>query len=121
VARIFRDLLEAVIVSRRVDRDRRLSGPLGLLPRLRTRGAQRLARSAADRARLQHIVRLVDRCFPSGPNCYRRALTEIAMDAGAATERLHMGINARDGESSGHAWLESSADRGDGYDAEFCV
>ena len=117
-----RDFIEAVIVSHRVDRDRRQGRPQQLVARLRDVGSRRRRRTPAERARLQRIVRLVDRCFLSGPNCYRRALTEIAMDAGAATERLHMGLSARDGfDPAGHAWLDSSPDQGVGYDAEFCV
>jgi len=67
------------------------------------------------------VIRLVDRCFPSGGNCYRRVLIEIGMDAGAAAERLHLGLRADGGLNSGHAWLESAPGRLDPYDAEFVV
>jgi hypothetical protein len=43
------------------------------------------------------------------------------MDAGAAREPLHMGLNAEGGPRSGHAWLASSPDRPAHYDAEFVV
>jgi hypothetical protein len=67
------------------------------------------------------VIRFVDSLFPSGPNCYRRALVEIAMDAGAAAEPLHMGLLADGGLNSGHAWLDSAADPTRSYDAEFVV
>jgi hypothetical protein len=73
------------------------------------------------RTKLQRLIRFVDRLFPSGPNCYRRALIEIAMDAGAAAEPLHMGLQAEGGLNSGHAWLASSSDPSRSYDAEFVV
>jgi hypothetical protein len=63
----------------------------------------------------------MDRLFPAGPNCYRRALVEMAMDPDAASEQLHMGINAGGWLASGHAWLDSSPDKGTGYQAEFRV
>jgi hypothetical protein len=75
-------------------------------------------RDARARARLQWLIRAVDRLFPSGPNCYRRALVEIGIDAGAAAERLHMGLSAFGGRDSGHAWLTSSPGT-ERYDAEF--
>jgi hypothetical protein len=58
--------------------------------------------------RLARAVRLVDRLFPSGPNCYRRALLEAALDAGAAHEPLMMGFRTVGGTCEGHAWLGSA-------------
>jgi hypothetical protein len=78
-------------------------------------------RSPRERATLQSLIRLIDRAFPSGPNCYRRALVEMAVDAGAAVEPLHLGLAAEGGPNSGHAWLASSLDRGGRYDAELVV
>jgi hypothetical protein len=65
------------------------------------------------------MIRLVDRLFPGGANCYRRTLLEIALDAGAAEERLFLGLKEQGGPASGHAWLESWPDAAEAsrYDA----
>jgi len=73
------------------------------------------------RERLRRTIRFVDRLFPSGPNCYRRTLTEIALDAGAAAEPVHMGLQANGGPRSGHIWLASAPDGAGRYDAEFVL
>jgi hypothetical protein len=82
---------------------------------------QQVPRTAAARASLRRLIRIVDRCFPSGGNCYRRALIEVAMDASAAAEPLHMGIRSNGGPNSGHAWLGSlpESDGRGPYDADF--
>ena len=67
------------------------------------------------------MIGIIDRAFPSGPNCYRRVLVEIAMDAGAAEEDLHIGLRAHGGPKSGHAWLGSEGTAAERYDAEFVV
>jgi hypothetical protein len=113
--------VEILLIAPSVERKRSAVAPNALLPLLRARGLARPARDDRGRARLRRAIRFVDRLFPSGPNCYRRALLEIAMDAGAAREPLHMGLNAEGGPRSGHAWLASSPDRPAHYDAEFVV
>ena len=114
-------LLEAAAVAIRVEMDRARRGPKDLVPKLRARGATRPCRNEVERRRLQRTIGVVDRCFPLGGNCYRRALIEIAMDAGAAAEPLHMGLRADGGPNSGHAWLESARGGAERYDAEFVV
>lgn len=104
-----------------VDFRRRRLGPSELIKKLRAMGASRKGRNAAGRDRLRRFIRFVDSYFPSGPNCYRRALIEIALDSGAAAERLHLGLQRHGTPFSGHAWLASSPDRGGTYDAEFVV
>jgi hypothetical protein len=121
VWRAVADLVEVAVVSRRIDSDRRRLGPLQLVERLRRRGACHPQRGARDRARLKQVIRFVDRAFFARPNCYRRALIEMAMDAGAATELLHMGLNSDRALGMGHAWLDSSPDQGEGYQAEFSI
>jgi hypothetical protein len=96
-------------------------GPARLLAELRARGSARRARDASGRQALRRIIAFVDRCFPSGENCYRRVLIEIAMDAGAASEPLHLGLRAHGGKDSGHAWLGVASGRVGNYDAEFVV
>ena len=108
-----------VAVTIRVDKARRQEGPIHLVRSLRTEGSSN-PHSTAERVRLRWVIHLVDRCFPSGPNCYRRVLVEIAMDAGAAAEPLHLGIQADGGFGSGHAWLASERPI-ERYDASFVV
>ena len=119
-----RQLLEAAevaFVALRVDRGRLRLGPRDLVRDLRARGLRRVPRTTAERAHLKRLIRLVDRCFPSGGNCYRRTLIEVAMDRHAATEPLHMGIRTAGGPKSGHAWLGSipESDGRGPYDADF--
>ena len=116
-----REALEVAILALRVNRSRKRRGPQELVHSLRLRGAQCRPRSATERSVLRRIIRFVDSLFPSGPNCYRRALIEIATDAGAAKEPLRMGLAAEGGRNSGHAWLASSPDPDRRYDAEFSV
>jgi hypothetical protein len=116
-----RDLLDVLKVAVNVDRARFQHGPAELLKSLRARGESSRSRTPDERARLQWMVRAVDRLFPSGPNCYRRALIEVAVDSHAAREPLHLGLRAEGGTGSGHTWLASSADRGGGYDVELSV
>jgi hypothetical protein len=70
-----------------------------------------------DRCGLRAAIGSVDALLPGGPNCYRRALLEMALDAAAALEPLHMGLDASGAPMSGHAWLRAE-DRGNrSYDA----
>jgi hypothetical protein len=115
------DLLRALLVSRDIERDRQRLGPHEIVMNLRRRGMRCRKRDAVKRVRLEGIIRLVDRLFLVGPNCYRRALIEIAMDAGAAAETLHLGIDTAGDLTSGHAWLGPSSDRAPSYHAEFSL
>jgi hypothetical protein len=82
-------------------------GPAPLIASLRARGRRRIARTPSERARLRRLIGAVDRRFPSGPNCYRRVLTEVLLDAGAAHEAVHLGLSASGLPGSGHVWLHS--------------
>jgi hypothetical protein len=113
------EVWRAARVALAVNRGRQTQPPRKLIARLRTRGALCVARGAEQRADLRRAIRLVDRCFPSGPNCFRRVLMEIALDAGAAAEPVHMGLKAEGVPNSGHAWLASAPDGAGRYDAEF--
>jgi hypothetical protein len=112
------ELWRAAAIAFSVNR-RRKQPPAKLIASLRARGASCAARDAEGRRQLQRAIRFVDRFFPTGPNCYRRVLMEIALDAGAAAEPLHMGLKAEGGASSGHIWLASAPDGAGRYDAEF--
>jgi hypothetical protein len=59
--------------------------------------------------------------MPKGPNCYRRALLEIALDPSAASEALFMGLDASGAPNSGHAWLGEQPQANRRYDAVICL
>lgn len=96
------------------------AGPRQAVHFARQLGERRRLRSAAARRALQHVIAMVDRRWPGGPNCYRRVLLEVGMDRGAAADLVRLGFQ-RSGESgSGHAWLGTgiaSDDGGRSYDA----
>jgi hypothetical protein len=50
--------------------------------------------------------------MPGGANCFRRALLEMALDRGAATESLLMGFTMKDEHLAGHAWLSGAEEAG---------
>src|SRR5262249_44384489 len=99
------EICRVLAVLPEVERGRRTRGPRPLVADLRRKARQARARSPRDRARLQRAIAWVDACFPGGGNCYRRALLEMALDRGAASEPLRMGLKAGGGRGSGHAWL----------------
>jgi hypothetical protein len=114
-------MLEVAVVAIAANWSRATVPPAKLVPAYRARGARRQTRDHASRERLRRMIRFVDRLFPSGPNCYRRTLTEVALDAGAAAEPLHMGLQADGGPRSGHIWLASAPDGAGRYDAELVL
>jgi hypothetical protein len=67
------------------------------------------------------VIAFVDRSFPSGANCYRRVLLEIALDSGAAREPIYFAFSAGGGPQSGHACLASDRVTLESYDAVFVV
>jgi hypothetical protein len=115
-------LVELVRVLRAlptVELGRRRSGPAPLLAALRARGRQGVVRSDEERRRLRRVIRLVDRLFPTGGNCYRRALLELSLDPASAREPLHLALRQHGGPHSGHAWLADLKDTPESYDAVF--
>ncbi|HVM69583.1 MAG TPA: methyltransferase domain-containing protein [Gaiellaceae bacterium] len=104
-ATLAREIARVLRALPRVERARRALGPGPALAQLRSRAASAPCRDPAGRARLQNAIRHCDRLFPRGAGCYRRALLEVALDAGAAREPLHLGLDGREG----HAWLDASA------------
>jgi hypothetical protein len=94
-------------------------GPSRILPGLRWTAARCRKRSPPERGTLRRVIAAVDARLPGGGNCYRRALLEICIDAGAAEEKLYMGLKTRGGPGSGHAWLASWPDAANAatYDA----
>ena len=116
-----REVARVLAVLPRVENGRLRVGPKSLALRLRAQGSGQPERDEPGRVRLRRVIAALDRIFPTGPNCYRRALLEMALDAGAAREPLTLGLRAGGGAGSGHAWLGARPDDGAGYDAEFVV
>jgi hypothetical protein len=115
------DLLHVLVLSPAVERARTREGLQPLLKRLRARGSSSRRRDPQARSRLRRAIGLVDRLFPGGPNCYRRVLLEIALDAGAAEEPVRLGFRAGGGARTGHACLESDPTSLESYDAVFTL
>lgn len=89
----------------RVERTR-----LGLAPREMLEWARRRGRSSEERdlhgrVMLRSAIAWLDAAFPSGPNCLRRVLAEVASDRGAASQEVVLGLDVG---RSGHAWLRST-------------
>jgi hypothetical protein len=99
------DLFVVAALSVPIDRARKREGPKHLIARLRRRGLASRRRDARGRRLLGRIVSGVDRFFPGGPNCYRRVLLEVALDAGAAEEPVSFALRVGGGPGTGHAWL----------------
>ena len=116
------DLLSAWVLEPTVERARVKEGPVPLIEALRRQGRTRPGRDEAGRARLREAIALAERLRGRIPNCYRRVLLEIALDAGAARERVFLALDSGGGPGSGHAYLQSHPDAGGtSYDAVFDV
>jgi hypothetical protein len=104
----------------RIEHARRAAGPAEAAALARSLGKTADPRWGPDRERLRKYVRRVDSLFPGGPNCYRRALLEMAFDRGASAETLQLGLRAGGGPRSGHAWLSSETPTGS-YDVTLSI
>jgi hypothetical protein len=100
-----------------VERSRTTSTPRDAVTCARRRGRAALRRGPAARAALKRLIVSVDAAFPSGPNCYRRALLESSLDRGAAEEKIHFALDVG---RTGHAWLDSDPER-QRFDVVFAV
>ncbi len=67
----------------------------------------RRSRGRVGRSRLRRAIGWVDAAFPGGPNCFRRTLMEIALDAGAAGETLVFGLDVG---KTGHVAFKNAED-----------
>jgi hypothetical protein len=122
--RACRILLEAYRVAVAlpgVEVARRRVGTGRAIVRFRDRGRHSPSRNAEARADLQRVIRVLDRFVPSGPNCFRRVLLEVALDRSAASERVMLGLNAGLARRSGHAWLETAGPAPERYDTQLSV
>lgn len=101
VARVLRVIHEA-------ERRRTHEPPQGAVAAMRARGTRARARGPIGRARLRRAIGWVDAAFPAGPNCFRRTLVEVALDAGAASETLVFGLDVG---KTGHVAFKDAEDR----------
>jgi len=100
------EMARVVVAVPGVEIDRRRSSLHQAVRMVRQRSSGRAERSLEGRRRLRRAIALVDARLPGGPNCVRRSLLEMALDAGAAREKLLAGFVSGGGKKSGHAWLE---------------
>jgi hypothetical protein len=56
---------------------------------------------------LRRAIVSIDARYPGGGNCFRRVLVELALDAGAAEERLVFGLDIG---KTGHVAFEGAED-----------
>jgi hypothetical protein len=103
--RLFSDFSQLLWRVYPLERLRVSVGPNRAVLLARRLGQKAMARSVRDRRALVSVISVVDRFCVGGPNCYRRVLLEVAMDAGAAREVVKMGFRSSGGQGSGHAWL----------------
>jgi hypothetical protein len=114
------ELARVVLAVPGVEFRRRRSSLHHAVSEIRKQSVRRRARSLDGRLRLRLAIAVVDARLPGGANCVRRSLLEMALDRGAANEKLFAGFVAGGGPKSGHAWLESQ--RNDQrFDAVFAV
>ena len=103
----------------RIELERRRRGTGAVVAATRARGRRQAPRTPDSAARLRRVIAWIDRRMPAGPNCYRRALLTIALDAAAATRPLRFGLRPGGGVGSGHVWIAGSDEPGVRYDVEF--
>jgi hypothetical protein len=102
---------EVARVARRVraiETKRLHDTPERVLGELRAGGATMQRRGPIGRARLRRAIGWVDAVVPGGPNCLRRVLLEVALDAGAANETVVFGLDVG---STGHVAFEDREER----------
>lgn len=103
-----REVVRVARIVREVERRRLSDGPEAIIRDLRARGAREKKRGAIGRARLRRAIGWIDAFFSGGPNCFRRTLLELALDAGAARERLVFGLDVG---RTGHVTFKGREDR----------
>lgn len=101
------ELARVARVAREAERLRMRVGPYEAVETQRAKGRKKRRRDAAARAHLRTAVNWLDAKWPGGGNCYRRVLIELALDAGAARERLVFGLDVG---KTGHVAFEGADD-----------
>jgi hypothetical protein len=110
-----RDVLRVAAMVPRAERWRRVLGIEAAVYRARVIGADQ---GEGDREKLWRAILLVDRGWPTGPNCYRRVLLAMALDARFAREKFVVGLDIGQGPADGHAWVGTGRGREQPYDVE---
>lgn len=110
------ELARALRVAREAERLRMTAGPAEAIATQRAKGRRRPRRDAIARRRLRTAVSWLDARWPGGGNCFRRVLIELALDAGAAEERLVFGLDVG---KTGHVAFEGAEDAT--FDVAFAV
>lgn len=109
------ETVRVLSVLPQVERARRKAGPAELAATMRLLSEGAPHRAPLERARLRSTIAWCDQVVPFGAGCYRRALLEMALDAGAAQEPLVLGLRRR---GLGHAWV-GAADTEESFDTVF--
>lgn len=103
-----REVVRALALVREAERLRQANAPERAVRAMRERGRRAKTRGPIGRARLRRAIGWVDAAFPGGPNCLRRTLVEIGLDAAAAEETLVFGLDVG---RTGHVAFKDSEDR----------
>jgi len=111
-----RELRRAIATMREAERQRQRS-PAEAVATMRRRGETAPVRGPIGRARLRRAIGWVDAAYVRArPNCFRRVLTEIALDGGAAREAIVFGLDVG---RTGHVAFEGSEDLS--FDVAFAI
>jgi hypothetical protein len=103
-----REIVRVARIVRELERSRLSDGPETIVRDCRARGSREKERGPIGRARLRRAIGWVDALSPRGPNCFRRTLLELALDAGAAREKLVFGLDVC---RTGHVTFKGREDR----------
>lgn len=102
------ELARALREIRRAERLRMTQGPAEAVAAQRARGRRRKRRRSPEQRRiLRRAIVSVDARYPGGGNCFRRVLTELALESGAAEDRLVFGLDIG---RTGHVAFEGTED-----------
>ena len=110
------ELVRVARVAREAERLRMNVGPAEAVATERARGRTGRRRSPRGRRRLRRAIMMVDARWTGGGNCFRRVLIELALDAGAARERLVFGLDIG---RTGHVAFEGTEDAS--FDVAFAL
>ena len=113
---LFVELARALGEIGRAERLRMTRGPAEAVSLQRARGRLKKKRSDARRRVLRRAIVSVDARYPGGANCFRRVLVELALDAGAAEDRLVFGLDLG---KTGHVAFEGAEDAS--FDVAFAL
>jgi hypothetical protein len=86
----------------------RRTSPADAIAEVRKKGTSAIARDPVGRARLRRAIGWIDALYPTGANCFRRILVEVALDGNAAREALVFGLDVG---RTGHVAFKDTEDR----------